>query len=421
MDTGADRQITIQSSLLGFPYVPGLAGGKGRVLLGLAVLAAVRGEIPGAMGEIFEVMSRLSLHDLPSRTIDPLGYALGICPLLFQPSALTQRIPKALGAHVCDCENWNPIFVVTICGLLEVLGELCENEAVEGTSRIEDPTVVHRIWQQTLHLRAPAFSVLADSAPVRKIALLALEERHPGILKRVHKNAMSPEIVRRSATVTPHFRKWLRHGCAKSRSECVILREILSTASAHDRILKREAEENLEEKRRQQSVRRPGGLFTLSAMPPPRCIGRAIFESILTACKAPSCDGSACVAMILAGFLHTRQISEAVLTPLNQEFWVLKTSVGSTTGDPSVPGLHIESGNTFARLVPTAIGERFEHYRATSAWNEMAGNAQKWIHSIHPKASVAKLRYCLRFNAPVWFGYSPLSAELGLNPYGRTY
>ena len=420
MQEAVSRILAVNAAANDFAYIPGEAGGQGRILQGFVILAALKGEQLIDSELIFGALSKLCLEEIPSKTIDPLGYALAINPLIQQPSYLAQADPRQLRVFVADSKNWNPIFRATIEDTLESLNGLCVNELVDGVSRIVDSTVAHRIWQQTLHLRAPIFSSLKNANIVREQALSVLAERHPNILKRVHGNAMSPDIDRKGATVTPHFQKWLRRGCAKSQEDCARLRDVLAVAANSDRLLQRDLDAN-RDGMKTLSARRSGAFFALSAMQPPRCIGRATFELILDRSSRPSCEGSAYVAIMAAGFLFHGQIGEAEITPIDDDFSLLSTSVGITSGPPPSPELHYYSGPTFSRLVPRHIGESFLFYRRRVSREGFMSSAQSWLRSVHRNASLAKLRYCLRFNSPVWFGFPPVFTELGLNPHGKSY
>ncbi len=113
-------------------------------------------------------------------------------------SAWTQNT-ESIVAVLDDRQVWNPMHLNVAVACARLVSRLCLAHGIDGTARVEDPTILHRAWQMTASLRVgvdfgPDFVVAYN----RAINHLSLAD--PGILDRIHGNCLSPQIGRKKAT-----------------------------------------------------------------------------------------------------------------------------------------------------------------------------------------------------------------------------
>ena len=184
------------TKVLALPYVPGMDGGGGRILIGAWLCVQDKENAISKAISNWVVNNRgLLAEEAPKISVDPVGALLGFRPMNDFDAWLRAPVPLAVRLY-------SPAFAGLVRRHLPIVVETCIVNDVEAVLPLEDATVVNRIWQQTVALTSICKSSdLADftgsEEELRQLAIKALADLQPSIKSRIHKNWASPEIHRR--------------------------------------------------------------------------------------------------------------------------------------------------------------------------------------------------------------------------------
>ncbi|MGC1481865.1 MAG: hypothetical protein WA771_15305 [Chthoniobacterales bacterium] len=182
------------ASILHLPYIPGLFGGGAKVLVGMWLLLSRRQPDFAKTVSAWLVANPPSADTkAPALVLDPLGALFGSRPL--QDWDKWRRSPVPLREEI-----YSPFFSRLIEAHLKIVIETCVANDVEAALPLKDPTLVHRLWQQGVHLTAISTCPIGsdiDSEKVRALAVVSLKGPQPSLPKQINGNWASSTIHRR--------------------------------------------------------------------------------------------------------------------------------------------------------------------------------------------------------------------------------
>ena len=355
--------------------------------------------------------------------IDPLGFALGVGPVcnLSELAAKLTASPVAQRYWLLDHARWNCYHLNLLKEHVALLNATCErNDILGNASFASDSTRVHRVRQQTYHLRPPPDDrVKKPKIPRGKSRLMVWRDlaaaAHPVTSGfRLNLNWESSEIVRKKSQPSQNGAVIVSAPKPLSQQQFVARVSWVRTVEAEDVQSVIDAIENAQKSRRPGAPRRLPPL-ELSGLAPHGQMSEARLDSIVAAAREDwqASLGALVVLAQVTACLSAKHLPNARFQR-NGSALYLGTPAPALAQDVGVDAyLHHFAGEVFWRRIPADVGAVLEKALQDVPHEVLRAEHAVWL-AAH-RGSPAKLDYALRWNAPVWWDCSWLVAEYGLN------
>ena len=432
----------------GLPYVPGLSGGAHALFLGAFPFAS-----QATKERIALLLEPLEIDENAKISVDPIGHLFGgmpVCACSTLKAALT-AVVTSNRSEVLALAEYNQWHLFLFRDRLQLLIHTCLAHAdlVNGTTRVADYTsLCHRLQQQCFHLllsprdhsfpatlksafkeqyqRPPSAEELWDLA--NKVAVKELKKTHPKF--RRHQNWREPiiwprtswEKFKKTGGVSISLFRAERRRLRANRKRRIFLLVQASVAEINDAgqqqavFVQNKAERNSFRWRCQNSD------LSLSANVPNGGITQTQFLKLIHAARE-STNTSGALMVLAQCLLFLKDVDLPAATTLKRSggtylttsYAVRHPSQGDQIEKKQQKGtavLHIQSEHHFWRRIPTDLVAQIQALLASGEFDALCEERDEWL--FHHGISRYQLVRCLRYNAPVWFGYPWLAAEVGL-------